>query len=264
MRYRKLVAVSATVVIASGALAFGAGRSGQPGAGAGTWTAPKTPWGAPDISGIWNSKSLTPLERPQKFADREFLTDEEITAIERGNVQQKGRDVRAKTGTQADVEGAYNQIFATAVDARYGRNKRSSLIVDPPNGKLPPMTPEGRKRIETIRRGAARSPEAAEAALAAFGGGLKSTPYHVDVDLQPAQYRGRGEGLSARRQPGRPAGPGTLFGTDLGSLHRRQLRNHADRAGSGLDHDLHRAGAWWWRVSRHPLGRPETSTVQHS
>ncbi len=152
-----------------------------------TWTAPKTPWGAPDLSGIWNSKTLTPLERPAKFADKEFLADEEIAAIESGNASQPGggRDVRAKTGTDADVEGAYNQIFATALDAKYARTKRSSLIVDPPDGKRPAMTPEGQERMEAIRRGAARSPEAAEAALTAFGEGVTTTPYHVDVICGP-------------------------------------------------------------------------------
>jgi hypothetical protein len=60
---------------------------------------PRTPWGAPDLSGIWNGKNMTPLERPAKFADREFLTDEEIAAIERERGHERGRDVRAKKGT---------------------------------------------------------------------------------------------------------------------------------------------------------------------
>jgi hypothetical protein len=145
----------------------------------------RTPWGTPDLSGIWNSKSLTPLERPAKFADREFLTEEEIVAIERQHGQERGRDVRAKTGTEADVEGAYNQIFATALDAKYARTRRSSLIVDPPDGKIPALTPEGQQRREAIRRGATRSPEAAEAALAAFGEGVTRTPYFVEVICSP-------------------------------------------------------------------------------
>ena len=185
MWHRHLAAGTAAALILSGAWALAQRRPDGGPAGGTTWTAPKTPWGAPDLSGIWNSKSLTPLQRPAKFAAREFLTDDEIAAIERGNSEQRGRDVRAKTGTQADVEGAYNQIFATAIDAKYGRNKRTSLIVDPPDGKLPAMTPEGQKRQEAIRRGAARSPEAAEAALAAFGQGTKTTPYHVDVICSP-------------------------------------------------------------------------------
>lgn len=186
MRGYVAAAAAVTAAIAAGVwIAAPRGGTADGGSADGAWTAPRTPWGAPDLSGIWNSKSLTPLERPAKFADRELLTDEEIAALETGNAQEKGRDVRAKTGTEADVEGAYNQIFSTTLDAKWGRNKRTSLVVDPPDGKMPAMTPEGEKRREAIRRGAARSPEAAEAALAAFGDGLKATPYLVEVICSP-------------------------------------------------------------------------------
>src|SRR3984893_6979149 len=47
-------------------------------------TAPRTPWGEPDLQGIWNSKVIAPLERPAKYADREFLTDAEVAALEAG------------------------------------------------------------------------------------------------------------------------------------------------------------------------------------
>jgi hypothetical protein len=184
MRYRYTAIACALVMIAAGLAVLAQRGAGAP-AGQSGWTAPKTPWGAPDLSGIWNSKTLTPLERPAKFANREYLTDEEIATLERRNSQQRGRDVRAKTGSQADVEGAYNQIFSTGLDAKYSRTKRSSLIVDPPDGKVPPMTPEGRKRREAIQRGASRSPEAAEAALASFGDGVKQTPYFVDTICSP-------------------------------------------------------------------------------
>lgn len=188
MRWGYVTAAAAMTAAIAGGVWIAAPRGGAADGGsaaAGAWTAPRTPWGAPDLSGIWNSKALTPLERPAKFGDREFLTDEEIAALETGNAQDKGRDVRAKTGTEADVEGAYNQIFSTTLDAKWGRNKRTSLIVDPPDGKMPAATPEGEKRQESIRRGAARSPEAAEAALAAFGEGVKKTPYMVEVICSP-------------------------------------------------------------------------------
>ena len=83
------------------------------------WTPPRTPWGTPDLTGIWSSKNSTPLQRHDEYADREYLTDEEVAALdaereraESGEVA-AGRDVRAQPGTAADVEGAYNYVFST-------------------------------------------------------------------------------------------------------------------------------------------------------
>lgn len=112
----------------------------------------RTPWGDPDLQGIWDHKLTTPLERPAKYADREFLTDEEIKALEKvpynapAAVLGRGRDVRNERGSVADVEGAYNNIFSTG-SARYVRSKRTGLIIDPPDGKRPPITEEGKKAI---------------------------------------------------------------------------------------------------------------------
>src|SRR5579864_968409 len=87
--------------------------------------------GCSSFSGIWNSKTMTPLERHAKFANRECLTDVEIPGIEQTHGQESGRDVRARKRSEADVEGAYNNIFSTALGEKYARTKRSSLIVDP-------------------------------------------------------------------------------------------------------------------------------------
>ena len=112
------------------------------------WEVPRTPWGVPDLQGIWDSKSTTPLERPADLAGREFLSDEEIAAVEaaRERRAREGRDVRAERGTEADVEGAYNNIFSTFVGVSYSRTRRSSLIADPPDGRLPPLTPAAAER----------------------------------------------------------------------------------------------------------------------
>jgi hypothetical protein len=135
-------------VVAAGLVAAVGGQ------GSGLGTAPRTPWGDPDLQGIWDSKIITPLERPDTFADREFLTDEEVAALEATaaeTVVGKGRDVRADAGTEEDVEGAYNNIFSTGQGTTYIRSKRSSLIIDPPNGRLPATTEEG-KRLRAERR----------------------------------------------------------------------------------------------------------------
>ena len=137
MVYRILWAVGAlaavTMVAAQGVRAAG----GQDGALADeTWTAPRTPWGAPDLAGIWNGKSMTPVERPDRFAGREFLTDEEVAELEAAAIEEPGRNARATKGTHDDVEGAYNDVF-TSRSTNYGRTKRTSLIVNPPDGTIP-------------------------------------------------------------------------------------------------------------------------------
>jgi hypothetical protein len=130
------------------------GTQTQSAGGSGTSPAPRTPWGDPDLQGIWDSKVITPLERPAKYANRELLTDAEVAALEKeaqASPVGQGRDVRAARGTPEDVEGAYNNIFSTGQGTRYLRSKRTSLIIDPPDGKLPPVTPEG-QQLRAARR----------------------------------------------------------------------------------------------------------------
>jgi hypothetical protein len=106
---------------------------------------PRTPWGVPDLQGIWGAGYLlTPLERPERFAGREFLTDEEVVALEREQSESPGRNRRADRGSVADVEGAYNDAF-TGRGHKVVKTKRTSLVVDPPDGRIP-FTPEGLKR----------------------------------------------------------------------------------------------------------------------
>ena len=108
----------------------------------------RTPWGHPDLQGIWTGGYiLTPLERPDEYDGREFLTEDEVAALEQGAEAVPGRDARAERGTVADVEGAYNDAY-TGRGKQVVRTKRTSLIVEPPDGKIP-FTPEGRKRRET-------------------------------------------------------------------------------------------------------------------
>ena len=115
------------------------------------WQPGRTAWGDPDLQGIWNGKTTTPLERPDEFADREFLTDEEVVALEAEAAAEPGRDARATRGSHEDVEGAYNDVFTERV-SHVVRTKRTSLIVDPPDGKIPPLTPEEQQRVEAVAR----------------------------------------------------------------------------------------------------------------
>ena len=128
--------------------------------GGGAWQAPRTPWGAPDIQGIWSSNTITPLERPAKYADREFLTDREVAAEVAAREQAAEQRRRAPRGKVADLDappdeaarvvGAYQTEWSPA-GRNYVRTKRTSLIVDPPDGRIPPLTPEGQKRADTGR-----------------------------------------------------------------------------------------------------------------
>ena len=104
----------------------------------------RTPWGEPDLQGIWGTEVLAPLERPVEIGDREFLTDEEIAALESERSQDLGRDERATPGTETDVAGAYNNVWQW--NAYKATSRRTSLIVDPPNGRLPPLTEGAIKR----------------------------------------------------------------------------------------------------------------------
>ncbi len=109
----------------------------------------RTPWGDPDLQGSWSNATTTPLERPAKYAGREFLTAQERAAQDKET--EIGRDRRADAGTPQDVAGAYNAFWW-----EWGRSDgRTSLIYDPPDGRKPPLTPAGearrKQRNESVR-----------------------------------------------------------------------------------------------------------------
>ena len=148
MSLRHAAAACALIVAGAVALIAGGAVSGQEAAQEATgFTVPRTPWGDPDLAGIWSpGYTLTPLERPDEFEGREFLTDEEVAALEGAQDESAGRNFRPESGTVADVEGAYNDEF-TGRGKDVIRTRRTSLIVDPPNGRIPPRTPEAIERI---------------------------------------------------------------------------------------------------------------------
>ena len=101
---------------------------------------PRTPDGRPDLQGVWDFSSLTPLQRPAELADREFLTDEDVSAAEARAA------ARVDGAPRPGDPGSYNRFWFD--DGRtVAGTRRTSLIVDPPNGRLPAHTPEGRARM---------------------------------------------------------------------------------------------------------------------
>jgi hypothetical protein len=139
----------------------------------------RTPWGEPDLQGIWNGETLTPLQRPARFANKPVLTPEEAAKAEAEVDSRPGRDKRAKEGTEKDVAGAYNQaFFDRSPRSLHLVDRRTSLIIDPSNGLLPLLTPEAQKRRAAIR-------EYEQALLQGTSGGRPGPPSPLYFEPPP-------------------------------------------------------------------------------
>ena len=112
-------------------------------AAAKAYTPPRTPDGQPDIQGFWTNSTYTPLERPDNVT-KEFYTPEELeVAIKQAADRETAQTV---PGTTADVHYDFTQFGLDRSQSTFAKNLRTSLITNPENGKLPPVTPEGQKR----------------------------------------------------------------------------------------------------------------------
>ena len=160
MNHRSLVSVGVLIVlIAVGWLATipvaGQGPSAAASANEAAeqlaYTAPRTPDGQPDLQGFWTNQTYTPLER-RNDVTKAFYTPEEAAAIEQRRAQREAE--QTVPGTRSDVHYDFTQFGLDRSQSTFARNLRTSLIVDPPNGKLPPVTAEGRQRA--AERAAAR------------------------------------------------------------------------------------------------------------
>jgi hypothetical protein len=118
-------------------------RAADATAGSKKFTAPRTPWGEPDLQGVYSNRTITPFERPANVGGREFFTADEVAALEKRAQEQSGDEGRSK-GTRGDVERAYNDFWwdrGTKVTS-----PRTSLVIDPPDGRVPALTEEAKKR----------------------------------------------------------------------------------------------------------------------
>jgi hypothetical protein len=111
-------------------------------------TIPRTPDGKPDLQGTWSTSTLTPLERPAELADKPVLTEQEAKDYEARLLRDLNRDRRDGTAA-ADVGRAYNEFWFER-GSNVVQSRRTSLIVDPPDGKIPALTPEAQKRQSAL------------------------------------------------------------------------------------------------------------------
>ena len=133
---------------------------------------PKTPWGDPDLQGVWNDATGTPLQRPGGLAGKDVLGDEEAAEFQAQVENDLTRD-RRDGGNAADVNRAYNEHWMDARRLKITADHRTSLIVDPSDGRIPALVPLSPERQ---RARAARA-----AANARFAAGLPNE--HLDMSL---------------------------------------------------------------------------------
>ena len=124
------------------------------------WTPPRTPDGQPDLQGIWTNATITPFERPKELAGKEFFTEQEAAEYEKRIVKEGNRDQRGRDA-DSDLKGAYNEAWFDR-GAKVVPTRRTSLVVEPRDGKVPPLTPEAQKMAAAREQIARRLPEGPE------------------------------------------------------------------------------------------------------
>src|SRR5579872_2616770 len=184
----------------------------------------KTPWGEPDLQGIWTDESDTPLQRSPKYASQEFFTEAQRAELDKERAALLGRDRRVERGTELDVAGAYNAQFMSVKHT----GARTSLIVDPPNGRIPPLTPEAQKIAAAdreFRLALLQSTETCKSkSVACNGGKYDPTPSPRRAELPPTYNTARmnrHDGPEDGALPDRCLTGGLPeFGGATGSFHR--------------------------------------------
>jgi hypothetical protein len=199
MGRRALTSACAAAVVAGLALWAAAPLAAQ------NSKAPKTPWGQPDLTGLWDFRTITPLERPANMADKEFLTEAEAAKLEQETIERNEEiDSRPAQRTTAGgnvdrradgTPGFYNNFWLDG-GTKPVASRRTSLVVDPPNGRVPPLTPAAQKRVEErrayLKEHPADGPEdrsSSDRCIVGFNAGPPLSPGGYNQIMQVVQTR---------------------------------------------------------------------------
>ena len=194
MSHRRFVAVFSVIALVSLSAAPVVGQTRS------TANIPRAPDGRPDLSGVWDFRTVTPLERPGELADKEFFTEEEAAAFASQRVRESNVDLnRATTATgrkivngtteTRDLALAYNDFWwdrGTQVVA----TRRTSLVIDPPDGRIPALTADAQRRQATragLSERLAEGPEdrsLSERCIMGFNAGPPMTPAGYNQNVQ--------------------------------------------------------------------------------
>ena len=163
MTQRRLASIGILAAVAAVLWLLPAAAAGQ------GWTAPRTSWGEPDLQGVWDFRTVTPMERPDEFEGQEFLTAEEASSLE-----QQAVESQVDRAPRAGDPGTYNQFWMDTGTNIIG-TRRTSLIVDPLDGKIPALAPPAKQRQEDL----AAAREGVGADVPRPGGWVEDVPVSV-------------------------------------------------------------------------------------
>ena len=206
-------------------------------------------WGAPDLQGIWTNTHEVPLQRPARYANQEFFTEEERAELDKERTAIVSQDVRRyEKGSEQDVGGAYaTNIFLS----HKPMGRRTSLIVDPPDGRIPPTTPEADKRRQEIREfqlALLQATDVCKNKLAGCEGGKYGTSFpkaRGNAAVLPGHRSRRRWCDQSLRWPGGSHAGRALHGRHPSRLRRRRgvLPSDYPVGPFGLDLLRHRSGS---------------------